>query len=321
MQEFDTRNEAKKRAEYITPVALRDFLASKITKYNITVLEPAIGSGQLLFNVKNQIKLIDGYDVCEEAINVSKANFQGKLNAFNADFITANIEKEFDVAIANYPFSLPPTDEQKEFISQDAFLRQFYDKNHIKDGGLIDSNSITSKIKAKDIKGKLDFIFILKSFYYAQEGHYLAFPGIGYREQELKFRKYLIDNKLIKEIGIINNANFQHTTISVLYIHLTKEPNETTKSFSLDLKTNEMLESFATFENYVFDYPQKEIDKEQIDSVLLEKQAREYVISFIQKQLSFSQAIYNLDFKIQNSLPTIEQYKQEIIKTISKIEL
>lgn len=46
MQEYDTRGEAKKLAEYITPLKLRQFLASKITKDNLTILEPAIGSGQ-----------------------------------------------------------------------------------------------------------------------------------------------------------------------------------------------------------------------------------------------------------------------------------
>ena len=83
----------------------------------------------------------------------------------------------------------------------------------------------------KKVTGLLDFIFILKSFELVKEGYYLCFPGIGYRTQEEKFRKYLIDNKFIKEYGIINNCQFDHTSISILYLHLSKEKTDNPKIF------------------------------------------------------------------------------------------
>ena len=67
--EYDTRAVAKTNAEYITPQALRQFLAQKITKNNITVLEPAIGSGQLLFELRDKITEIDGFDVNKSSID------------------------------------------------------------------------------------------------------------------------------------------------------------------------------------------------------------------------------------------------------------
>ncbi|NBO23481.1 hypothetical protein EBU94_09120 [bacterium] len=134
----------------------------------------------------------------------------------------------------------------------------------------------------------------------------------------MKFRKYLIDNKLIKEIGQINNAGFENTTISILYIHLTKEPNEKTKSFTLDLKTNELLEGFASFENYTFDYPRKEIEKEYIDPVALEKEIRDAVIKNLVKEIQTSRHIYEIDAELRHKLPTIEEWKQEIIKTVEE---
>jgi len=312
--EYDTRAVAKTNAEYITPQALRQFLAQKITKNNITVLEPAIGSGQLLFALRDKITEIDGFDVNDNALKVASSNFTEKLNAFNQDFIATEINKQYDYAIANYPFSLKPTEAQKEFIANDDFLKIFFQKEK-NTNTLIEVEAV---VKPENVNGCLDFIFILKSFKYAHEGLYFAFPGIGYRSQELNFRKYLIDNKLIKEIGQINNAGFENTTISILYIHLTKEPNEKTKSFTLDLKTNEMLEGFATFENYTFDYPRKEVKKEYIDAVALEKEIRESVIKNLVNEIEASRRVYEIDIELRHKLPTIEEWKQEIIKAVEK---
>jgi len=309
MQEHDLRAVAKTNAEYITPDALRKFLASKITKENFTVLEPAIGSGQLLFELKNKIAEIDGFDINQASIETAKTNFGNKLNAFNQDFITAELNKSYDYAIANYPFSLPPTKEQKEFIANDKFLKTFFAKQQ-DTNMLIEMEAV---VKPEDINGKLDFMFILKSFQHAQEGLYFAFPGIGYRGQEEKFRKYLIQNKFIKEIGTLNNCKFDHTSISILFIHLTKTPNETTKSFTLDFKTNELIEGVATFENNAFDFPKKEIEKEHFDPVETERQVRKSIIDNLLKELDFSQKIYSLDPEIRKNLPSIEEFKQEII--------
>ena len=186
-KEFDTRAVAKQNAEYITPEKLRQFLAQKITKENITVLEPAIGSGQLLFEIKERIALIDGYDVNQSALNCVKENFEGKINVFNQDFITSTVNKTYDYAIANYPFSLPMTEEQKEFIANDDFLQSFFVKKKQEST----ENLFEAKpfVKPDNVNGKLDFMFILKSFQYAKEGLYFCFPGIAYRGQEEKFRK------------------------------------------------------------------------------------------------------------------------------------
>lgn len=308
MQEHDLRAVAKTNAEYITPIALRQFLASKITKDNFTVLEPAIGSGQLLFELKDKVREIDGFDINNLSIEKAKANFGEKLNAFNQDFITAEISKQYDYAIANYPFSLPPTEKQKEFIANDKFLKTFFSKQ--KDtNALIEMEAV---VKPESVNGKLDFIFILKSFQHAQEGFYFAFPGIGYRSQEEKFRKYLIENKFIKEIGTLNNCKFDHTSISILFIHLTKTPNETTKSFTLDFKTNELIEGVATFENNAFDFPKKEIEKEQIDILEVSKEATDGLKYQIKTAIEMSKVLYELDDRQQKP----EQLKKELIELI-----
>jgi hypothetical protein len=302
--EADLRQVAKNNAEYITPQALREFLQSKIEKDNITVLEPAIGSGQLLFDAFDKIFAIDGYDINQNSLQTAKENFGEKLNIYNNDFITSNVDKIYDYAIANYPFSLRASEEQKLFIANDVFLSQFFVKNQ--------------KAKPQDVNGVLDFMFILKSFQYATEGLYFCFPGIGYRGQEEKFRKYLIKNKLIKEYGMINNCQFDHTSISILFLHLTKTPNEQTKSFTLDLKTGERLEMLATFQNNQFEYPRKEVEKEYIDAVALEKEIRDSIIRNLVKEIEASRRVYEIDAELRNKLPTIEEWKQQIINAIQE---
>jgi hypothetical protein len=313
MKEFDTRLEAKKKAEFITPEKLREFLAKKIKGEGLNILEPAIGSGQLLFNLFNQINSIEGFDVNSNALEMAKQNFNEKLIARNQDFITTDVKAQYDVAIANYPFSLKPTEEQKEFIANDSFLKQFYAKNIKND---IFGNA-TYDAKPDNIKGKLDFVFILKSFNLAKEGFYLAFPGIAYRQEEERFRKYLIENKFIKEFGLLNNCKFDHTSISILFLHLTKTQNEETKCFTLDIETGEMLEGVARFEDNQFKYPQKEIVKNNFCPIELEKEARASLIRELKKSFNFSKKIYELDKSLQDNLPSVEDFKQDIINALN----
>lgn len=312
MREHNPYKISKDLAQHFTPKKLREWLANKVIGNNITILEPAIGSGQLLFELNDRIQHADGYDVDQVALTVAKNNFDNKVDIFHQDFITSEINKNYDYAIANYPFSLKPTQEQKEAIAKDNFLKQFYIKNSTKLINDIDVN-------INDVKGVLDFVFILKSFNYAQEGHYLAFPGIGYRQQEEKFRKYLIENKYIKEFGIINNCKFDYTSIPILYLHLTKTPNETTKTFNLDLKTYEIIEKTATFENNRFDIPTIEIEKELLDPIELEISARQNLLNVLLQELKYSQLIYKLDKNLQNKLPSIEKYKQLLIHAIYSV--
>ena len=316
MQEHDTRAVAKTNAEFITPLALRKFLAKKVQGDNLTVLEPAIGSGQLLFELANRIDYIDGFDVNPHAIEIANDNFTDKITTYQQDFILADINKQYDVAIANYPFSLKPTQEHKEYLSQHHFLKQFYNKEK-KEKGLFDE-AIEYNIKPEHITGKLDMPFILKSFYHAQEGHYFAFPGIAYRNEEARFRKWLIDNKYIKEVGILNNCKFDHTSISILYLHLTKEPNEQTKTFNLDFKTDKLIEGVAEFPEGQFDYPKEVIEKEQYNPLELEIQCREALKQHIRLSLERSQMIYDLDNDIRQNLSSVVEFKQELIDWINE---
>ena len=99
---------------------------------------------------------------------------------------------------------------------------------------------------------------------------------------------------------------------------MTKEKNEQSKSFKLNLETNEVLEKIATFEDYNFDLPQKVIEKDDCDPIEMEMIARENVISIVKAQLMFSRTIASIDPKVKEKLP-IENFKNDLIQAINSI--
>ena len=293
MKEFDGRLKAKYAAEFITPQKLRQFISDKVSGNNLRVLEPAVGSGQLLFNLIDRINSVEGFDVNNDALVYAKENFGNKAILHNLDFITAEI-KEYDVAISNYPFSLKPTDEQQAYILADPFLSRFYNGK---------------------VTGVLDIVFILKSFNAVQEGYYLCFPGIGYRGSEKRFREWLISNKHIQEYGLIEECAFEHTSISILFLHLTKKPNERVNSFRLNLKTGYIVESSITLTDHL-EIPYEEIEREVINPVELEETARKNVERVVMAQIKISRMIWEIDELIHERLPSVDEWKRELIGII-----
>jgi len=281
MLEFDTRKKAKDLAEFITPLKLREFIASKVKGDNLNILDISVGSGQLLFCLKDRINHLIGYDVNTEALNTAKLNFKEQITIYNEDYILASDIKS-DICISNYPFSLKPTKEQKEAILSHSFLKTFF-------------------VGKKDVTGLLDFIFILKSFNNVKEAFYLCFPGIAYRKNELNFRKYLIENNYIACYGMLNNCKFTHTSIPILYLHLKKEPTLNPKRFLLDFDTKEYLEDKADFSDFTFNNLRKEQEKEIIDPLALEIQIRALEEKHIKDSFKRACFIWGLDEDIRNS--------------------
>ena len=296
--EFDTRKKAKELAEFITPPILRKFISTKVNGDDLKILDVSIGSGQLLFDLISRTSSIVGYDVNNDSLEACKNNFKEKVKTYNTDFITSMVKEKQDICICNYPFSLKATKEQEDYILQDNFLNIFYDKK---------------------VTGLLDFIFILKSFQLVNDGYYLCFPGIGYRGQEEKFRKYLIDNKLIKEYGIINNCQFEHTSISILYLHLSKEKTINPTSFLLDMKTKELIEEISNFEDYRFVLPSKTIIREVIDPIEIELLSRKQIENNIIKQYQMSLAVYELDKSMKN-IPAPQDWIKQLFSNLIEID-
>ena len=303
-QEFDERKEAKKRAEYITPDVLRRFIVDYVHGEELSVLDPAIGSGQLLEHISHKVKRIDGYDVSSNVEKPLKINFGDKCTFHNKSFIQAGLNKCYDYSISNYPFSLKLKDnpEDSTAVLNDAFLKQFYNKN---------------------ATGVMDFLFILKSFNVSKKGVYLCFPGIGYRTAERKFREYVIKNNYLVEYGLLEGVNFEHTSISILFMLLSKEKTEKgTKSFYKNFKNDECEEKQVnTFDdNYTLEIPKKAVlvDYADFDAVETEKQARRQIEEMIMKQLKFSQVIGSIDESVKNGVESVDEWIEHLYRRMKK---
>lgn len=304
-KEFDGRAEAKNRAEYITPKPLREFIAKYVKGENLSVLEPAIGSGQMLESIADRIESIDGYDVEGKVVDALTANFGTRCTFHHKSFLSASIDKHYDYAISNYPYSLKFKDfpDDANAVLQDDTLKQFYP-----------SNKVT---------GVMDFAFILKSFNYANEGIYLCYPGIGYRAAEKKFRQYIIDNNYLVEYGILENAGFDHTAIPILFMHLSKDkdPKQPVISFNRDLKAGtELVEEVKQFDSsYTLEIPKEVQNKlSDFDPVATELEARKAVEQALKRQIKFSAMVWNIDEEVRKELPSVKDWLNELAEFIRK---
>ncbi len=236
MRELDYFNDERinNLKQFITPEPLRKWFAEQFTAD--VVFDCAVGSGQLLQYVNCTKKIGNDYD--EKSSQYANEN---GIETSNYDYITMDDSKlEYDTVASNYPFSLKPDQLQKKYC-EDNF-KKFCNKK----GQFV---------------GLLDFIFILKSFARAsKQGLYLCFPGIAYRAQEKAYRQFLIENRNIKKMIWLENCKFDRTGISILFLHLTKDYNETVEIGVYDFNENTYIskkeESYEYFgEDYGWQKP------------------------------------------------------------------
>jgi hypothetical protein len=262
-KEHDYLKEQKQNKEYITPVPLREFTYKKFTELNIkinTIFDGAIGSGQLLQYFYKNIKALKVYgnDINANSVNLACQNFNTKNikvdNFFNTSEYINN--SEYDFCLSNYPFSLTVKDlEQKQIhnILTDKDINYFYNGK---------------------ITGNLDYLFIIKMFLYSKRySLFLAYPGLTYRTNEKKFREYL--NDYVVELGILENAGFDNTNISLLFLLLDKQKQKQEKAntFRYDFKENKYTikeQKILNADNW--ELPAIKQEQEKIDIIKLNKQ-------------------------------------------------
>jgi hypothetical protein len=117
---------------------------------------------------------------------------------------------------------------------------------------------------------------------------------------------------------LIENCKFEHTNISILYLHLTEDLNNKANSFRLDLKTNKYIEQeLELVDNFEIPFFPKE-DEKPINSVELERQARQHVLTQLINQIKFSQHVYDLDDNVRENLPTVESWVKSIQKELER---
>lgn len=294
-KETSFREKQKANQEHITPPALREFIASHLPIAPLTIFDGAIGSGQILQFINAE--KITGVDVNKDSLEACKQNFKN-IELVNDCFFSAMTEfkeNQFEMCISNFPFSLKVdnlSEKSKNNILNDILLNRFFKKNKL--------------------IGVCDFLFILKMFQFSERYCvFVAFPGIAYRQNEKDYREYL--TPFVKEMGIIENCNFETTNISILYLLLDKQHNGATKTFRLDFKTNKKIEKslILDFENWEVPAFDNEIKKmTTTDFVNLEIEARKTILTALKNQLEISKLYSELNLE---GFPPFDDFINDVV--------
>lgn len=300
-EETSFREKQKANQEHITPIELRRFVADNLPSTPISVLDGAIGSGQMLQFI-NAIK-ITGIDINGDSLKSCQSNFKGAELIHDSFFNAMGrfAEGQFDLSISNYPFSLKikdlPKDSQENILS-DKILSTFFEKGKL--------------------TGVCDFLFIIKMLQLAKRySVFIAFPGIAYRQAEKKYREYL--TSFVKEVGIIENCNFSTTSISVMFLVLDKQHTGATKTFRLDLRTKEYIENTTELNPENWDIVQFNRDKPEMteeDFIKCEIEARKGVIRNLARQLDMSKIYSELGIK---DFPPFSDFVADLNEVISSM--
>lgn len=292
----------KKNQEHITPIELREFVSDRCPIKEIkTIFDSSVGSGQLLQFI--DFEHLTGIDINNNSLEHCKMNFPNSTLMNNSFFTEMNkfSENQFDFCISNYPFNLKVNELSifdKENILSDEILNTYFKKDKL--------------------TGVCDFLFIIKMFQMSKRySMFIAFPGIGYRQQESKYREYL--TPYVKEIGLLENCDFKTTSISVLYILLDKQKTGETLNFRKNFKSGEYIEDRKelTADNWeILQFPKEENETSREDVFRLEMVARKNILKQIESQVKFSQCIEKIE---GDDFPPSLSFKKEIIELLERI--
>lgn len=174
------------KCDIFTPDNITKIMTSKLKKKG-TLLEPSVGTGNLLkFINPEKYNSIDVYELKKDYLD--KVTEHKHINKFNGDFIKTNIEKRYDNIIMNPPY----IKTQDMSLAYREFIKE---KFNVLKTGLID----------------IYYAFIIKCLELLDDDGVMVSitPNTYlYNKSSLEMRKYLIDNKFIKEI-----IDFKHEKV------------------------------------------------------------------------------------------------------------
>lgn len=225
-------NAGKSGGEFFTPPNVSKLIAKlaiygqdKVNK----IYDPAVGSGSLLLQAKNEFDkhIIEegffGQEINHTTYNLARMNmFLHNVNYDKFNIVLGNTlinpqlrdDKPFDAIVSNPPYSV-------KWIGND-------DPTLINDDRFAPAGVLAPKSKA-------DFAFVLHALsYLSAKGRaaLVCFPGIFYRGgAEQKIRKYLVDNDFVETVISLAPNLFYGTSIAVNILVLSKHKTETKVQF------------------------------------------------------------------------------------------
>lgn len=171
------------KCDVFTPDDISKLMASKLNNKG-NILEPSVGSGNLLkyINLKNY-EYVDIFEIKKQYLD--SIPFNEKINVYNCDFIKKQIDTKYDNIIMNPPY-IKTQDLSKDY------------RNYLKTNFDILQNGINDIYYAFIIKC-LDLLKTDGILVSITPNSYL------YNKSSLRLRKYLFDNKYVKEIIDFND--------------------------------------------------------------------------------------------------------------------
>lgn len=196
-----------KYGQYFTPKPIVNLMISlSSVNKDASILEPSCGKGIFIETLKEKdFKNIIGYEVDKTLLNNSQ-------DIINESFVTAEIDKKFDLIIGNPPYIRWKNLEKelKEELNKSVLWNKYF-------------NSLCD----------YSYIFILKSIELLKEGGELIFITPEYwlnTKYSLNLRNYMVENGYFEEIIHFNETPiFDKATVSTLIFKYIKSKK---KSYS-----------------------------------------------------------------------------------------
>ena len=326
-------NAGKSGGEFYTPQEVSELLF-KLAIGNKTrinkIYDPACGSGSLLLKARkiiganNVVHGFYGQEVNITAYNLSRINMF--LHGINfADFHIAfddtlihpqHLDHKFDLIVSNPPYST---------------------KWEGKDNPLLINDVRYAPAGVLAPRKNSDFAFIMHALHHLSndgKAAIVCFPGIMFRSgAEQKIRKYLVDNNFVDLIIQLPENLFYGTTISTCIMVLSKSKENTKTMFinaseEYEKVTNSNQLSSKNIDKIIDHYLNKKelehfsklVDNEIIANNNYELMVSKYVQPKIEEKIIDIQVINNELVNVVNSINSLRNEIDEIIKEIEDVK-
>ena len=270
------RQEFKDNGIFYTPPELAEKLKSYVDIDPNSAYDPTCGAGNLLRVFPDSVKKYGQELDAEQLALIDIPNFTGRAGDTLMDDGFSGMT--FDCIVANPPFSVK---WQPEELKEDI---RFHD------------------CPAMPPPSKADWAFMLHIISHLSENGVavvLEFPGILYRGQkEGIVRKWFVEKNYIDRVVNVPGNTFEDTSISTCIIVL-KKNRETTDVIFEDGERQETVSVDTIAENdyslSVSFYLPNEVEKEEIDPMVLENEARALFLSRLRKELDFDRTVCEME--------------------------
>ena len=279
MKEYNIKNikqEFKEKGIYYTQPELAEYLKSFLPSDVKEIYDPTCGNGGLL-SVFDDDVVKYGQDINKEQVEVAKQNLKNFIGEVGDTLTDPKFKgKKFKYIVANPPFSI-------KWIQNE-------DDERFK------------VLPCLPPPSKADYAFLAHILYYLSDDGVavaLNFPGILYRGQrEGKIRKWFVDNNYIDTVIHIDGDKFVDTKIATCVLILKKNKKTTDIKFIDKDKEyiatqQEIIDNDYTLSvsNYIFE----EQEKENIDILRVEQEARQNLLMRIKNEIEFSKMVCEME--------------------------